>query len=163
MKYKFLSHIADMKFQAFGKNIEEMFENSALAMFNSMYDGKVREKRISKIKARGKDFESLLYNFLEELLVLFDGEEFFLSRVKNLKISKEILDKGNSINRKSKGRTKKSELASDKGGHLELEAEVIGDDASNYIMNIDVKAITYHDMFVKKEESNWVCQVVLDV
>ena len=134
--YKFLSHTADMKFQAFGKNIEEAFENSALAMFHSMYDGKVKEKRVSKIKASGKDFESLLYNFLEELLVLFDGEGFFLSKVKSLKINKE---------------------------DFKLEAEVVGDDASNYTMNIDVKAITYHDIFVKQEGGKWICQVVMDV
>jgi len=46
---------------------------------------------------------------------------------------------------------------------LTLEAEVVGDDASNYTMNIDVKAITYHDIFVKKEKGMWICQVVLDV
>ena len=136
MKYKFLEHTADMKFQAFGKNVEEVFENSALAMFNSMFEGKVKEKRTSKIKAKGKDFESLLYNFLEELLVLFDGEQFFLSKIQSLKIDKKT---------------------------FKLEAEVIGDDASNYEMNIDVKAITYHDMFVKKEKNGWIGQVVLDV
>jgi SHS2 domain-containing protein len=125
-----------MKFQAFGKNMEEMFGNAALAMFHSMYEGKVKEKRESKIKAKGKDFESLLYNFLEELLVLFDGEIFFLSRVKNLKIDER---------------------------KFELEAEVIGDDASNYTINIDVKAITYHEMFVKKQKGKFVCQVVMDV
>ncbi|MCK4647516.1 archease [Candidatus Pacearchaeota archaeon] len=134
--FKFLEHTADIKFQAFGKSVEKMFENSALGMFNSMYDGKVKEKRRAKIKAKGKDFESLLYNFLEELLVLFDGEGFFLSRVEKMEIN-EV--------------------------EFRLEAEVIGDDASNYKMSIDVKAITYHEMFVKQEEGKWICQVVLDV
>ena len=136
MRYKFLTHTADMKFQAFGKNIEEMFENSALAMFNSMYNRKVKEKRTSKIKAKGKDFESLLYNFLEEFLVLFDGEQFFLSKVSKIKINKK---------------------------NFTLEAEVVGDDAGNYKINIDVKAITYHEMFVKQKKGQWVCQVVMDV
>ncbi len=44
MKYKFLSHTADMKFQTFGKNMEEMIGHAALAMFHSLYDGKVKEK-----------------------------------------------------------------------------------------------------------------------
>ena len=135
-KFKFLEHTADIKFQAFGKSVEEMFENSALAIFNAMYNGKIKEKKIVKIKARGKDFESLLYNFLEELLILFDGEGFFLAKVENLKIDKK---------------------------NFKLKAEVIGDDASNYKINIDVKAITYHEMFVKKKASMWVCQVVVDV
>ena len=89
------------------------------------------------MKATGKDYESLLYNFLEELLVLFDGEGFFLSKVKSLKIERD--------------------------GNFKLEAEVVGDDAKNYEMDTDVKAITYHGMFVKQQEKDWVCQVVLDV
>ena len=136
-KFKFLEHTADVQFQAFGKTVEEVFGNAGLAMFGSMYGGRVKAKKTAKIKASGKDYESLLYNFLEELLVLFDGEGFFLSKIKSLKITK--------------------------WDGLKLEAEVVGDDAKNYEMHIDVKAITYHSMFVKQQDKNWVCQVVLDV
>ena len=135
-KFKFLEHTADVQFQAFGKTVEEMFGNAGLAMFNSMYDGKVKAKKMAKIKASGKDFESLLYNFLEELLVLFDGNHFFLSNIKSLKIDEE---------------------------DFKLEAEIMGDSAKNYEIHIDVKAITYHGMFVKQQGKTWICQVVLDV
>jgi SHS2 domain-containing protein len=135
LKYKFLEHTADVKFQAFGKNIEEAFGNSALAMFNSMYDGKVKERKSFKINVKGKDFESLMYNFLEELLFLFDSENFFMSKVKNIKITKDF----------------------------KLEAEVVGDDAKNYEIHIDIKAITYNEMFVKKKGNKFIAQVVLDV
>ena len=162
-KFKFLEHTADVKFQAFGKSVDELFKNSALAMFNGMYDGKVKKTRKIKVKAKGKDFESLLYNFLEELLVLFDGNHFFLSEVKKLEISKDISDKGNVINKKRMGRAKKSEPVSDKSGRLKLEAEVMGDKARNYEIHIDIKAITYNDMFVKRQGKTWMCQVVLDV
>lgn len=136
MKYKFLEHTADIKFQAFGDTIEEVFENCALAMFNSMYDGKVKEKKNFKINVKGKDFESLLYNFLEELLFLFDSENFFMSKIKSIKIDKK---------------------------NFELRGEVIGDDAKDYEIHIDIKAITYNEMFVKKEKNKWIVQVVLDV
>ncbi len=136
MKYKFLAHTADMKFQAFGKSLEVAFANSALAMFHTMYEKKIKKTKTVKVKAKGKDFEALLYNFLEELLVLFDGEGFFLSKVKRLNIDKK---------------------------KFRLEAEVVGDNAENYEMDIDVKAITYHDIFVKKEKGKWICQIVLDV
>ena len=134
MKYKFLEHTADIKFQAFGKSLEEVFENSALAMFNAMSDDKVKGNKKFKVKAEGKDNESLLYNFLEELLILFDSEGFFLVEVKDLKI---------------------------KDG--KLEAEVIGGKAEDYEIFIDVKAVTYNEMFVKKEKGKWVAQVVVDV
>jgi len=133
--FKFLEHTADIKFQAFGKSLEEVFENSALAMFNSMFDGKIGNKIKKKISVEGKDNESLLYNFLEELLFLFDSEGFFLSEIEKIKI------KGNR-----------------------LEAEIVGDKAENYKIYIDVKAITYNEMFVREEKKGkWVAQVVLDV
>jgi len=133
-KFEFLEHTADIKFQAFGNTLEEVFENSALAMTNSMYDGKVKEKIIKKIKVKGKDNERLLYEFLEELLFLLDSEDFILSNVKKIKINKN-----------------------------DLEAEIIGDKASDYEIHIIVKAVTYNEMFVKKIKNNWVCQVILDV
>ncbi|MAH03415.1 hypothetical protein CMI39_01365 [Candidatus Pacearchaeota archaeon] len=134
-KFKFLEHIADIKFLAYGKDIEEVFENSALAMFNSMSDEKIKEKKKFKIIVKGKDFESLLYNFLEELLFLLDSENFFLSRINSIKINKK---------------------------KLKLEAEIFGDNAKNYEIHIDIKAVTYNEMFVKKQKNKWITQVVLD-
>jgi len=135
MKFKFLEHTADVKFQAFGSSLEKAFENAALAMFNHMYDKQVKEKIKKKFKVVGKDFESLLYNFLEELLFLLDSEFFFLSKVK-VKIDKK---------------------------KMELNAQVSGDIVKNYKANADVKAVTYNEMFVKKQGNRFICQVVLDV
>ena len=42
-KFEFLEHTADIKFRAFGKTLEEVFENSALAV-SSIYS---KEKKIS--------------------------------------------------------------------------------------------------------------------
>ena len=63
MKFKFLSHTADIKFRAFGNSLKEVFENSALALFNAIYSGKIKEEQKFKIKVQGHDLESLLYNF----------------------------------------------------------------------------------------------------
>ncbi len=136
MKFKFLEHTADMKFQAFGKSLEEAFVNSALAMKEAI-SGKIRVKsRIKKkIKVKGKDKESLLYNFLEEILFLLDSEGFLFSKVKNLKIKDD-----------------------------KLEAELVGDKASEYKFSNEVKAVTYNQMFVKQISiRKFACQVVLDV
>ena len=136
-KFIFLEHTADIKFQAFGKTLEECFENSALAFAQAMYGGKVKDKKNKKIKVKGKDLESLLYNFLEELLFLLDSENFFLSKTK-VKIKK-------------------------KEDKYELNAELKGDNAKNYKIGLDVKAVTYNEMFVRKEGKKFICQVVLDV
>ena len=135
MKYKFLKHTADIKFQAFGSTLESAFENSALAMANSMYTGKVLQKIKKIIKVKGKDLESLLYNFLEEILFLLDSTNFFISKIK-IKINQE-----DNI----------------------LVAKLYGDNAKNYKIGLDVKAVTYNEMFIKKIKSQWICQVVIDV
>ncbi len=134
-KFIFLEHTADVKFQAFGKNLNEVFENSALALKEVMTKGiKIKTKEKRKIKIEAKDRESLLLNFLEEFLYLLDAENFILSRIKKVKIKNN-----------------------------ELEADIIGDKAENYKFSNDVKAITYNEMFVKKEGNKFITQVVLDV
>ena len=137
MKFKFLEHTADVKFQAFGSTLEKAFENSALAMFNIMYGGKVKVKIKKEIKIKGKDFESLLYNFLEELLFLLDSQRFFLAKIK---VNKIRID----------------------GKKTELKANLVGDKVDNYKADLIVKAVTYNEMFVKKKGDKFICQVVLD-
>lgn len=134
-KYKFLEHTADIKFQAFGKSLDIAFENSALAMLKSMHGGKVMEKKKIKFKVKGKDLGALLYNFLEEFLFLFETKGFLASKVK-VKINKD---------------------------QKSLKAEVIGDKAKNYNIEMHIKAVTYNEMFVHKSRGKWVCQVVLDI
>ena len=135
MKYKFLKHTADIKFQAFGKNVEEVFENSALALKESVC-GKIKIKSDFKknIKISGKDLESLLYKFLEEIIYLLEGEKFVISKIKKIEIK-----------------------------NLKLTAEILGDETSKYKFTNQVKAVTYNDMFVKSEKKKWIAQVVIDV
>jgi SHS2 domain-containing protein len=135
MRFKFLSHIADIKFLAYGKNIEEVFENSALALFNSLCEKKVKEENKIIIQAIGNDLESLMYNFLEEFLFLLDSENFIGSKIKNLEIDKN---------------------------NFKIKCEVYGDDAKNYKVS-HIKAITYNDMFIRNDKDKWFAQVVLDV
>jgi SHS2 domain-containing protein len=133
-EFKFIEHTADIKFQAFGNTLEEAFKNSAIALTKSMYEGKIKEKISKKIKVKGKDNERLLFEFLGELIFLLDSEDFILSKIKNLKIKNN-----------------------------KLEAEVIGDNASDYDFSNEVKAVTYNEMFVKKQNNKYVIQVIVDV
>jgi len=135
MKFKFLEHTADVKFQAFGKDVEEVFKNSGLALKETIAPKiKVKNKIKKQFKVEGKDNEAFLYNFLEEFLFLLDAENFLLNKIKVKFV-------------KSK----------------KLEAEVWGDKASNYKFTNDVKAVTYNEMFVKQQKNKWIAQVVLDV
>ena len=48
MKYKFLEHTADIMFEAYGKTLNELFENSALAIFESTANIKTVKAKIKK-------------------------------------------------------------------------------------------------------------------
>lgn len=137
MRYKFLSHTADVKFQSYGNTLEEAFENAAMALRETIAKGvkvKAKEKHSFVIEHGGGDKERMLYDFLEEFLHLLDAEDFLMNRV-GVKFFDE--------NR--------------------LEAEVWGDKASGYEFTNDVKAITYNQMQVREKAGEWVCQVVVDV
>jgi SHS2 domain-containing protein len=135
MKFKFLEHTADVKFQAEGKEIEDVFKNSGLALKETICNKtKIKERKNKKINVKGEDFESLLYNFLEEIIYLLDAKNFIISEIKKIQIKK-----------------------------FKLTAIISGDTASNYQFTNEVKAVTYNDMFVKKDKGKWISQVVLDV
>jgi len=138
MSYSFIPHTADVKVDVREKSVKEVFVSAAMAMKEVMA-GKIRTGEVNshKINVSGKDLESLLYNFLEEFLFLFDAEDFIMSRIVDIKLDKDI---------------------------FKLSAEVIGDKASGYKISNGVKAITYNDMFFQKEPDGTVkCQFVLDV
>lgn len=136
-KFKFLEHTADIKFQAFGNSLEKTFENSALALKESITE-KIKIKPLieKNINIKGEDLPSLLYNFLEEFLFLLDSESFLFSKIQEIKIDQK---------------------------NLILKAIVLGDKAENYDFSNNVKAITYNDIFVKKQGKEWIAQIVIDV
>lgn len=140
-KYIYLEHTADAKFQSFGKSLEEAFSNAALAMLNLMRKTSSVKATIKKeIKAKGKDREALLYNFLEEILFLLGSKNFLTCKIKSVKI-KEIKKR------------------------YKLEAELLGDNASKYKFFGEVKAITYNSMLIKedKKTKKFIIQAVVDL
>ncbi len=136
MKYEFLDHTADVKFRAYGKTLEEAFENAALATFQIMTDvSKVEKKHELNIKIKGNTSETILYNFLEELIFLMDSEAFLLAE---------------------------AEVEFDYGI---LKAKLIGDYQKDFKYDVHtyVKAVTYNDLLVKEKEGGWLIQIVHDI
>jgi len=136
MKYEFLPKTADAKFRAYGKTLEEAFESAALAMMSLVVEGHVKAKIGKSISVEGKDLKDVLYNFLEELLVLMDTEQFLLSKIKKIKITK-------------------------KEGYA-LHADISGDMLANYTFRGVAKAVTYNEMEIHEEKGKCFVQVVID-
>jgi len=135
-RFVFLEHTADIKFQAFGKSIEECFENSARAMVEaecSLKSIKPKEERKASLKAESK--EELLHRFLEEVLFLMETEQMLFSDFK-LEIQ------GNSL---------KGKLIGEKA------------DKKRHEFKAHAKAVTWNSFGLEKEKGLWKATVVLDI
>jgi|SRR3989344_5123310 len=134
MKYEFLEHTADIKFKAYGKTLEEAFENTTLAISEYLSrEEKISSKKGKTITIHGTDLENLLYNFLDEIIYLLDAENFLVAKA-------EVKILGNN-----------------------LKATLYGDDSKNYKDLDHIKSPTYAEMHVKKSNKGWEIQAVMDV
>lgn len=102
-KFEFLDHTADIKMRVIGKELKDIFETTVLAIAQYSSGGeKISSKKGKVINVRGNDNESLLYNFIDEILYLIDAEHF-------IPVKAEVTMRG-----------------------YNLKAELYGDDTKNY-------------------------------
>src|SRR3989338_1527285 len=137
-KYKFIDHTADVMFEAYGENLNKVFENAALATFEVQCNLKKVERKVKKkIKLKNEDMEKLLFDFLEELIYLKDAKYLLFNKFK-VKIDKE---KGT------------------------LTAEIKGEkiNPKKHELKTDVKAITLHKFKLKKVKEGYKVRVILDI
>ena len=87
--FRFLEHTTDLEIEAFGKTLEEAFENAGKAIEDTMVDlrsiDSVEEKEIT---VQGKDLETLLYSWIEVLITLQEIEGLLFSKF-SCKLSKD--------------------------------------------------------------------------
>ena len=140
MKYKFLDHTADVMFEAVGKNLNEVFRNAALAVFDVQSDlKKIKLKIKKKIKLKNSIIGDLLFDFLEELIYLKDAKYMLFGKF-DVKITQKKMV-------------------------YYLEAFAFGEkiNPEKHELKTDVKAITLHEFFLKKIKGGWKCRVLLDI
>lgn len=72
-RYELLEHTADLALRVYGLDLRELFANAAFAMFSQLADIELIETPISRqVAVEGVDYESVLVNWLNELLYLHD-------------------------------------------------------------------------------------------
>ena len=88
MSYKYLEHATDAFIEVNASNLEEAFTLAAKSIIETILDiDAVEAKKERQITVTGKDLNYLLYNWLEELIILTITEGFASKTVK-LKIEK---------------------------------------------------------------------------
>ena len=142
--YEFIEHTADVGIKVRGSSIKELFENSAKGMFKiiggkgaSYHKSAVQiEQRKIEIKKDKGAFEELLVDWLSELLYIFNTENIVFDRFKVVKLNnKEILG--------------------------EAAGERIGPAQDGLCM--EIKAVTFHGLQIKKSKTGFNCSIIFDV
>jgi len=145
-KYEILSHIADLKIKVFGKTKEELFSNALLGMSDALQaeikKGSLtsKQKEIKRdIKIQSPDLGMLLVDFLGEVLYLTQVNKEIYTKVKF-----KPLTSLTSVNQ------------------IELECELFGQKVERF--GEDIKAVTYHDLDVRRKKDNiWEAIILFDI
>lgn len=88
-KYDYPEHVSDIYVQAYGKNLEEAFENAALGLTNIVTDpSRIRPETVVEETIEAEDVQMLFYKWLESILIRLDAEQTVFS-VFDVKIDRE--------------------------------------------------------------------------
>ena len=138
-KIRYIEHPSDVGFEVYGTTLEELFANAAIACYGFMTDiEEIDETEERAIEIESEDLYSLMFDWLDELLFLFESESLVFKKF-DLKV--DVSGDGTSIS----GRCR--------GGKF---------DPYRHESGIIIKAVTYNMMEIKKNEL-WHARVVLDV
>ena len=123
-RYEVIDHTADLMVRAYGKDLEECYENLAYGMFDQTVNledvGTVEERTVD---VTGLDDEDALYSFLSELLFIEDYENIILKEF-HVRID---------------------------GLHITCSARGELLDRSKMRVRGEIKAVTFHMMDIDKE------------
>ncbi len=139
-KYKFLDYMSDAFIEAWGDNLEEAFINAARAFYDTMInEEKIESKETKDVEISGHDLEELLYNWIEELIYLFEVEGWLTSEY-NIKIER-------------------------KNGSWYLRGKLHGEkyDKSKHGSKTHIKAVTYHEMKIHISNDGVKLRYLLDL
>ena len=138
MSYKTLEHATDAIIEVTADNLRDAFRIAGISVIETILDiSKVNENDSKKIIVRGKDLRYLLYNWLEEMIILTITEGFAGKR-----ITIEITETD----------------------EWEINAEVFGENINldRHDFKVEIKSPTFHDMRIEQDE-NVVMRYLLDL
>ncbi len=135
-KFEYFEVTADIGVKVWGKCLNEIFENAAIAVTSLMISPiKIEKKIIKELYIEGNDISSLLINWITELLIIRDSEGILFSdfKVKVLKNEKSLI------------------------------AKIYGDQFIGTNLEMDIKAITYSMFKLEKQNEHYYSQFILDI
>ena len=125
MSYRYLEHSTDAIIEVTAPNLTKAFEIAGKSVVQTiMDDSKIDEKMHKEIIVEGKDIYYLLYNWLEEIIILTITDGFAIKRFK-LNIEKKP---------------------------FRIKAELFGEDIDikKHGFKVEIKSPTFHEMEINE-------------
>ncbi len=135
--FRILEHTADVGFEAFGSTPPEVFANAARALMNLIVDlDTIHPSAEVPLEIKGPDPESVLVNWLSEILYLHDAEGWLFREFEIQNLHDDS-----------------------------LSAVVRGEkfERPRHQAKLQVKAITYHQLALERTPRGWRAQVYVDI
>ncbi len=135
--FEILEHTADIGFRVRAQTLEELFASAAEALAAIALDlDSVEPGESYPLEAAGEDTESLLVNWLSEVLFLLDGRRLALREFHVRRLE---------------------------GGRVAGEARGEPFDPARHHARLVVKGVTWHQLQVERDTEGWQAQVFLDI
>jgi SHS2 domain-containing protein len=135
--FEFFDHTADLGIHIETPRLEDVFVEAAQALFAVLVDDPVtiKSRESRRYQIPGDDRALLLFDWLRALLLAFETEGWLVGR---------------------------SEVAIGDDG---LTTTTWGEhyDPDRHLLGNEVKAITYHGLFVKRAGNGWEAEVIVDI
>ncbi len=136
-RYEFINHTADLGIKLREESLTRLFASAGYALFDIILQiSQVQPKKSLDIHVSGEEIESILVDWLRELLFKFNMDRWVLKEFDIRKI--------------------------DKSG---LQAVVKGEifDPSRHSLKTEIKAVTYHGLEVNRKNDGWEAQIIFDI
>jgi len=135
--FEIIDHTADVGVIVYGVDIKQLFSNAALALFSLITEPEsIGEQLQRHVEIVSEDNDSLLVEWLNELIYLFDAEHILFSRcdIENL-------------------------------SNTQIKATCYGEgfDPLKHKIKTGVKAATYHMLRINKNDYGYEVQIIFDV
>lgn len=135
--YEIFEHTADFGIRARAESVNDLFADAARALFSLMVANLDILQPVEEItlEINGSDQEELLHDWLAELLFQFHARRLVLKE-----FAVEV--------------SEKKVTATARGEKL---------DPQRHIVEVEVKAITWHALRIEQTDEGWLAEVIVDV
>jgi SHS2 domain-containing protein len=136
-RYRITPHHSELAVKVFGSSQNELFANSAWALFDVITDTeKIELKERLPLEVEGTDRDDLLVNWVRELLYFYQGSGYLLRDFRMLELGDKV-----------------------------LKAEVSGEkiDPDRHEIKREIVAVAYDKSRMAKTGEQWIAQLIFEV